>query len=74
MQAGMPKTLHDFLWHLSAPNPDGRGVVSGLQLKGVTNESAGNFANHVDEHGTIWIHDHKHGQGPHKTIPIHAAK
>ena len=34
------------------------GVVSGLKLKGVTNEKAGNFANKVDHTGTIWLHDH----------------
>lgn len=38
-----------------------RGVVSGLQLKGVSNEDAGHFANHVDDDGTIWLHEHPHG-------------
>lgn len=33
----------------------GHGVASGLQLKGVTNESAGHFANKVDDDGVIRI-------------------
>lgn len=35
-----------------------RGVVSGLELKGVSNEKAGKFANDVDKDGTIWLHEH----------------
>ena len=49
-----------------------RGVVSGLQLKGVSNEDAGNFANHVDSDGTIWLHEHPHGTL--KGIPTVRAK
>lgn len=47
-----------------------RGVVSGLALKGVTNESAGHFANKVDEHGVIHIHDHGPQSKLRRTIPI----
>jgi hypothetical protein len=46
------------------------GVVSGLALKGVTNEKAGNFANKVDKDGTIWLHPDK----VKKTINIASAK
>lgn len=35
------------------PGQLGHGVVSGLKLKGVSNEQAGNFANKVDEDGII---------------------
>lgn len=35
-----------------------RGVVSGLQLKGVSNDAAGNFVNHADENGVIWVDKH----------------
>lgn len=45
------------------------GVVSGLKLKGVTNEDAGNFVNHVDDTGTIWINSKKH-----KFIPLAQSK
>lgn len=47
-----------------------RGVVSGLELKGVTNDAAGNFANKVDKDGTIWIHDHPHKKYG-QTLPMH---
>lgn len=50
------------------------GVVSGLALKGVTNERAGHFANKVDEHGTIWLHDHGPQAHLRKTIPIAVKK
>jgi hypothetical protein len=50
-----------------------RGVVSGLALKGVTNDKAGKFANKVDHTGTIWLHDHGTvAQMKKKTIPIKA--
>lgn len=48
-----------------------RGVVSGLQLKGVKNEEAGHFANSVDKDGTIWLHDHGPQAKLRRTIPIH---
>lgn len=52
-QAGLPKT---------------QGVVSGLKLKGVSNEAAGKFANKVDPDGVIRIN---HPQK--KKIPIASA-
>jgi hypothetical protein len=41
--------------HKQAGVPASQGVVSGLKLKGVTNEAAGHFANPVDEDGIIRI-------------------
>jgi len=51
-----------------------KGVVSGLELKGVTNDKAGKFANKVDKHGTIWLHEHPHPehQGDHINVPMHS--
>lgn len=46
------------------------GVVSGLALKGITNEKAGHFANKVDHTGTIWLHDHGPQAKLRRTIPI----
>lgn len=41
--------------HKSAGVDKSQGVVSGLKLKGVKNEAAGNFANKVDDDGIIRI-------------------
>ena len=41
--------------HRSVGVPDSEGVVSGLKLKGVSNGSAGHFANNVDPDGIIRI-------------------
>jgi hypothetical protein len=41
--------------HISAGIPKTEGVVSGLKLKGVSNEAAGKFANKVDPDGIIRI-------------------
>jgi len=49
-----------------------RGIVSGLELKGVKNDAAGNFANTVDHTGTIWLHDKGTVAQMKKSIPIKA--
>lgn len=49
-----------------------RGIVSGLELKGVKNEAAGHFANTVDHTGTIWLHDKGTVAQLKKSIPIKA--
>jgi hypothetical protein len=46
------------------------GVVSGLALKGITNDKAGHFANKVDHTGTVWLHDHGPQAKLRRTIPI----
>lgn len=46
------------------------GVVSGLALKGITNDKAGHFANKVDHTGTIWLHDHGPQAHLRRAIPI----
>lgn len=47
--------------HLTANIPKTEGVVSGLKLKGVTNQQAGKFANPVDSDGVIRINKVKYG-------------
>ena len=51
------------------------GVVSGLRLKGVTNERAGKFANRVDPDGIIRInHPKPEGHVEKKENPFHVLK
>lgn len=45
--------------HKSAGIPKTQGVVSGLKLKGVKKEAAGNFANKVDDDGIIRLYPTK---------------
>ena len=49
--------------HAAAGVPQGEGVVSGLALKGVSNQQAGHFANKVDPDGIIRI-NHPQQQQP----------
>jgi hypothetical protein len=41
--------------HASIGADRSRGVVSGLKLKGVSNDTAGNFANEVDKNGIVHL-------------------
>ena len=51
------------------------GVVSGLRLKGVTNDKAGHFANRVDPDGIIRInHPKPEGHHEEKPNPFHVLK
>jgi hypothetical protein len=45
--------------HASIGADKSRGVVSGLKLKGVSNDAAGNFANEVDKNGIVHLNQKK---------------
>lgn len=59
-----------FLRHKQAGVPKGEGVVSGLALKGVSNQAAGHFANKVDPDGIIRI-NHPKKQSPFPIVGQH---
>jgi hypothetical protein len=41
--------------HQAVGIPKTQGVISGLSLKGITNDAAGHFANEVDENGIVHL-------------------